>query len=235
MFEELVVSSEKPNRTHKRWAVAVSALAQSALWTILILVPLIYTEALPNGMLKTWIVAPSTPAAVRPGSSLKRPRARIIPLSHITAPRFVPKNVFRDAGGPPVEYTKPGDTGEPANNALIDLFRSPTLPAAPVISARENKAPIPVGGSVEAASLIHRVVPQYPEIARVTHVSGTIVLRAIIAKDGTVQELSYVSGPALLIKPAMDAVRQWSYRPTLLNGKPVEVETTIDVVFTLGS
>jgi hypothetical protein len=82
MFEELVVSSEKPNRTHKRWTVAVSALAQSALWTILILVPLIYTEALPNGMLRTWIVAPPAPAAVRPGSSLRRPRARIIPLSH---------------------------------------------------------------------------------------------------------------------------------------------------------
>jgi protein TonB len=213
----------------------VSALAQSALWTILILVPLIYTEALPNEMLKTWIVAPPTPAAVRPAASLKRSRARIIPLSHIAAPRFVPKHVYRDAGGPPVEYTEPGDASESADKALIDLFNSPLPPAPPVSSARENKAPIPVGGSVEAASLIHRVVPQYPEIARLTHVSGTIVLRAIIAKDGTVQELSYVSGPALLIKPAMDAVRQWSYRPTLLNGKPVEVETTIDVVFTLGS
>jgi protein TonB len=235
MFEELVVSSDKRNRTHKRWTVAVSALAQSALWTILILVPLIYTEALPNEMLKTWIVAPPTPAAVRPAASLKRSRARIIPLSHIAAPRFVPKHVYRDAGGPPVEYTEPGDASESADKALIDLFNSPLPPAPPVSSARENKAPIPVGGSVEAASLIHRVVPQYPEIARLTHVSGTIVLRAIIAKDGTVQELSYVSGPALLIKPAMDAVRQWSYRPTLLNGKPVEVETTIDVVFTLGS
>jgi periplasmic protein TonB len=235
MFEGLVVSSEKPSSTHKHWTVAVSALAQSALWAILVLVPLIYTEALPNGMLKTWLVAPPTPVTVRPAASLKRPRARIIPLSHITAPRLVPKHVYRDAGGPPVEYTEPGDTGESADNALIDLFRSPPPPAPPVSSARESKAPIPVGGSVEAASLMHRVVPQYPEIARLTHVSGTIVLRAIIAKDGTVQELSYVSGPALLIKPAMDAVRKWSYRPTLLNGKPVEVETTIDVVFTLGS
>jgi protein TonB len=235
MFKELVVSSEGPSKTHKRWTVAVSALMQSALWTILILVPLIYTEALPNGMLKTWIVAPPTPAAVRTAASLKRPRARIIPLSHIAAPRFVPKDVYRDAGGPPVEYTEPGDTVESADNALIDLFRSPSPPAPLVSSARESKAPIPVGGSVEAASLIHRVVPQYPEIARLTHVSGTIVLRAIIGKDGTVQELSYVSGPALLIKPAMDAVRQWSYRPTLLNGEPVEVQTTIDVVFTLGS
>ena len=88
---------------------------------------------------------------------------------------------------------------------------------------------------MEAASLINRVLPQYPEIAQVAHVSGTVVLRAIIARDGTVQELEYVSGPALLIKPAMDAVQRWRYRPTLLNGKPVEVETTIDVVFSLGN
>ena len=82
--------------------------------------------------------------------------------------------------------------------------------------------------------LINRVVPDYPKIAQVAHVSGTIVLHAIIAKDGSVQELTYVSGPPLLIKAAIDAVRQWRYKPTLLNNEPVEVETTIDVVFNLG-
>jgi protein TonB len=66
-------------------------------------------------------------------------------------------------------------------------------------------------------------------------VSGTVVLSAIIARDGTVRALAYVSGPALLIKPATDAVRQWRYRPTLLDGSAVEVETTIDVVFSLGN
>jgi protein TonB len=71
-------------------------------------------------------------------------------------------------------------------------------------------------------------------IAKTAHVSGTVVLHAVIAKDGTIQELQYVSGPPLLMKSAMDAVKQWRYKPTQLNGDPVEVDTTIDVVFTLG-
>ena len=116
----------------------------------------------------------------------------------------------------------------------LDLLRpaAPPEPPRPV----EQKPPqrIRQGGLVQAALLLNRIVPEYPAIARTAHVSGTIVLHAIIAKDGTVQELTYVSGPPLLIKAAMDAVRQWRYRPTMLNGGPVEVETTIDVVFNLG-
>ena len=76
--------------------------------------------------------------------------------------------------------------------------------------------------------------PVYPQIARTAHISGTVLLHAVIAKDGTIQELTYVSGPALLMRSAMDAVREWRYKPTLLNGEPVEVDTTIQVVFSLG-
>ena len=235
MFQELVVSGAMPGKTHKRWTIAVSALAQSALWAILILVPLLYTEALPNGMLKTLIVAPPTPVAATPATPARNTRRRIIPLKNITAPAFVPKHVDTEAGEPPIEYVDRESDNATASDALIDLFRSPGPPVPPVPPAKEDLRRISIGGNVEAAALIDRVVPQYPEIAILTYVSGTVELRAIIARDGTVQELEYVSGPALLIKPAMDAVRQWRYRPTLLNGKPVEVETTIDVVFSLGS
>jgi protein TonB len=82
--------------------------------------------------------------------------------------------------------------------------------------------------------MIRQVQPVYPQIAKTAHVQGTILLHAIIAKDGSVQELTYVSGPPLLMKAAQDAVREWRYQPTLLNGEPVEVETTISVIFTLG-
>ena len=82
--------------------------------------------------------------------------------------------------------------------------------------------------------IIRQVTPIYPPIAKTAHISGTVVLHAIIAKDGTIQELTYISGPPLLMRNAMDAVRQWRYNPTLLNGEPVEVDTTISVVFTLG-
>ena len=78
------------------------------------------------------------------------------------------------------------------------------------------------------------VQPVYPPIAKTAHISGTVVLHAIISKEGAIEKLEYVSGPPLLMKNAMDAVSQWRYRPTMLNGEPVEVDTTIDVVFTLG-
>jgi TonB family protein len=76
-------------------------------------------------------------------------------------------------------------------------------------------------------------IPVYPPLARQTHVQGTVVLRAIIARDGSVKELQYVSGHPLLIDSAMDAVRKWRYQPTFIDGKPVEVDTQIDVIFSL--
>jgi protein TonB len=93
---------------------------------------------------------------------------------------------------------------------------------------------IRVGGNVQAAALVRKVDPVYPPIAKTAHVSGTVVLHAIIGKDGSVQNLEYVSGPGLLMKSAMDAIKQWRYKPTMLNGEPVEVDTTISVVFSLG-
>jgi protein TonB len=99
---------------------------------------------------------------------------------------------------------------------------------------KPTQARIRVGGNVQAAKMLRQIQPVYPQIAKTAHVQGTVILHAIIAKDGSVQELQYVSGPPLLMKSAMDAVRQWRYQPTLLNQEPVEVDTTISVIFTLG-
>jgi protein TonB len=93
---------------------------------------------------------------------------------------------------------------------------------------------VKLGGDVEAAKLLHMVRPIYPPFARQARIQGTVVLSAIIGEDGRVEMLRYVSGPALLVQAALDAVRLWRYAPTLLNGRPVAVETTITVVFTLG-
>jgi TonB family protein len=93
---------------------------------------------------------------------------------------------------------------------------------------------IRIGANVTSAKLVHMVSPIYPPIAKTANVSGTVVLHCVIAKDGTMSDVTYVSGPPLLLKSAMDAVRQWTYQPTLLNGEPVEVDTTVSVVFTLG-
>ena len=86
---------------------------------------------------------------------------------------------------------------------------------------------------VTPAKLIKKINPAYPPLARQTRISGTVKLRAVIGADGSVQQLDLISGHPLLVKPALDAVWQWKYTPVLVDGEPVEIDTTIDVVFSL--
>ena len=114
----------------------------------------------------------------------------------------------------------------------------PAAPPPPPPPAKvEGKPPVPqrirVGANVQAANLIHKVTPVYPPLARQARIQGTVRFTAIIGKDGTIQNLQLVTGHPLLVAAAQEAVKQWQYKPTLLNGEPVEVVTQIDVNFTL--
>jgi periplasmic protein TonB len=100
-------------------------------------------------------------------------------------------------------------------------------------SLSPRPAPMRVGEGVMAASLIHNVQPLYPAIARAMHLSGTVRLRAIIGSDGSVRQMEVIGGNTLLVQSAVAAVREWRYRPTMLNGEPVEVETFVTVNFIL--
>ncbi|MGH9711949.1 MAG: energy transducer TonB [Candidatus Acidiferrales bacterium] len=93
---------------------------------------------------------------------------------------------------------------------------------------------IRVGSSAQAASITHMVQPVYPTLAKMQHVQGAVMLHAIIGRDGKIVNLEYLGGPPLLKDAAVDAVRQWIYKPTVLQGQAVEVDTTITVVFALG-
>ena len=233
MFDQLVVSGEM-QKTNKPWAVTLSALVQFLILGVMILIPLIYTEALPKGMLNTFLVAPAPPPPPPPPQPvvkvIKAPK--IINIQKMVAPTVIPKNIAVVKDEAPVIYTNSSDGVAGGTGGILGglIGSGPSAPPPP----KATPSRIRVGGSVEAASLINKVTPQYPPIAKTAHVSGTIVLHAVIAKDGTIQELQYVSGPPLLMKAAMDAVKEWRYKPTTLNGEPVEVDTTIDVVFTLG-
>jgi TonB family protein len=103
-----------------------------------------------------------------------------------------------------------------------------TEDALPVSSVR-----LRVGGNVQHTKLIHQPRPNYPALAKQAHIQGTVKLYAVISKRGTVANLDVISGHPLLVPAALEAVKQWVYEPTLLNGNPVEVETEIDVNFTL--
>jgi protein TonB len=115
--------------------------------------------------------------------------------------------------------------------SLPDAVRIPPPPvkdASPPPSKQAN-----IGGNLESANLIKRVPPVYPMLAKSMGVQGTVRFRATIGTDGTVHNIQLVSGNPVLVGAASDAVKKWVYRPTLLNGKPVEVTTQIDVNFSL--
>lgn len=200
----------------------------------MILLPLIYTEALPPAVIATILVAPLPPRAVAsipPRRAAKA--ARVINLSQLKAPASIPQRIYEGQDNEKVIYddfrsNTPEEQGNPLTN-IIGSSAAP-IPKAPATETKRIRV-----GTMEEASLLNKVLPEYPAIAKTARISGTIVLRAIIAADGSVRQLEYVSGPPLLMKAALDAVRQWRYKPLLLDGAPVEVDTTISVVFRLGN
>jgi periplasmic protein TonB len=234
MFDQLVVSGRQ-GKTHKPWSVALSAVIQAVILGVFILIPLLYTEVLPKAMLNTFLVAPAPPPPPPPPQQqVVKVAPKVINLQKMVAPTVIPKNIAVVKEEAPVVYTNNNEgVGGGTGNVLGGLIGSgPAGPPPPPPPATPQR--IRVGGQVEAASLVNKVEPQYPPIAKTAHVAGTIVLHAIIGKDGSIRELQFVSGPPLLMKSAMDAVKEWRYKPTMLNGEAVEVDTTIDVVFSLG-
>ena len=236
MFEEMVVSSPNPKKTNKPWTVFISMLFQVAFLSILILIPLIYTEALPKTMMATMLTAPPPPPAPAQVVHVK-PQAHLMDAGKLMAPKVIPKEVKiikEDAepdmsaigmtGGVPGGVAG-GSMGGVLGGVIGGMGGAPPKP--------KLGGPLKVGGNVQAARIVNRVQPVYPPLARQTRISGTVRLHAIIGKDGTIQSLEVLSGHPLLQQAALDAVRQWRYQPTLLNGDPVDVDTTIDVIFSL--
>ena len=243
MFEDMVVSTATSVKTNKPWTVILSFVFQAGFLAILILIPLIYTEALPKTMMATLLVAPPPPPPPPPPPVAQivhiKPQVHLIDAGKLVAPKVIPKDIKIIKEDAEPDMSAVGGVGVPGGVAGGSLGGAlggvvGGLGAAPP-PPKVTPSRIVRGGNVQAASLINKVTPNYPPLARQTRISGTVRLHAIIGKDGSVQSLTLESGHPLLVQAALDAVRQWRYRPTLLNGVPVEVDTTIDVIFSLGS
>jgi protein TonB len=240
MFDEMVISSPHPKGTNKWWTVLVSTAFQIAFLAILILIPLIYTEALPKTMLATMLTAPPPPPPPPPPPAAAqvvhvKPQAHLMDAGKLMAPKVIPKDIKiikedaePDMGAIGMAGGVPGGVAGGSMAGVLGGVIGGMAPPPPKL-----KGPLRVGGNVQAARIINRVQPIYPPLARQTRISGTVRLHAIIGKDGTIQQLEVLNGHPLLQQAALDAVRQWRYQPTLLNGDPVEVDTTIDVIFSL--
>jgi protein TonB len=241
MFDDLLESTVEKKKTNKGWAVILSGIVQTVILGVLILIPLIYTEALPKAMLSTLLIAPPPPPPPppppQPVKTIVKPVARLIQSGKLVQPRAIPKEVaiFKEAELPPdvINNTNAGGVfGGIPGQGIIGGSGGPALPPPPKAAA---PARIKQGGNVTAALLLNQTKPLYPALARQARIQGNVVLHAIIDKDGKVAQLEVMSGHPLLVQSALDAVKQWRYKPTLLNGDPVEVDTTITVTFTMGS
>jgi len=189
-------------------------------------------------MLSTLLIAPPPPPPPPPPPApvkvIVKPVARLIQSGKLMQPRAIPKEVavFKEAELPP-DVINPAQTngvfgGIPGQGLMAS---GPAIPPPPKAAAPSR---IKQGGQVTAASIITQTRPLYPALARQARIQGNVVLHAIIDKEGKVAQLEVISGHPLLVQSALDAVKQWRYKPTQLNGDPVEVDTTITVTFTMG-
>jgi periplasmic protein TonB len=237
MFSELLESTLVKKDTNKSWTVVLSTLVQTVILGVLVLMPLIYTEALPKTLLSTVLVAPPPPPPPppQPANPTVAPRVRLIQSGILHQPSAIPRIVvvFKEPELPPEVTNNTSMNGIFSNIPGQGLIgsNSPSLPSPP-----KPTGPVRIkqGGIVTAASILSQTRPVYPALARQAHIQGNVVLHAIIGKDGRVAQLEVMSGHPLLVQAALDAVKQWLYKPTLLNGDSVEVDTTITVTFTMG-
>jgi protein TonB len=249
MFEDSLLEYGGRGKTKKGWTVALSFIVQATILTVLVLIPLIYTEALPRTMGITMLMAPPPPPPPPPppAPAVVRVQPRIIQQpQEMVQPRAIPREIARiveDPLPPPgpvggvvggVAGGIPGGSSGGILGGIISAAPPPPPPPPPVEAAPPPPERVRVGGQVQSARLMNQARPVYPPLARQARVQGTVRLEAVINRDGVIEELKVVSGHPLLVQAALDAVRQWRYQPTMLNGVAVEVITTIDVNFTLG-
>lgn len=243
MFESsLLESGGKLKTKSSRWAIATFFLNTTAL-LIMVLIPIIYPAALPRTVLSSLIVAPppppSAPPVVKQTAAAAKTASTVPQLidNQLTTPRTIPThiNMIKDEGPVSTNMFVPGggDNTGGNGNVISSLFDTPK-PLAVVRPATQQK-PFKISGGVAKGYLEHQTRPVYPAIALASRTQGTVTLTAIISKSGTIENLRVLSGPQLLQRAAIDAVREWRYRPYMLNGDPVEVETQINVIFSLNN
>ncbi len=233
MFEDAVFESTGSIHTgSRRWMMATFALNGTVLLT-LVLIPLIYPEVLPTRS----HIMPLTPPPVPPTPppvlrELLHPMTGTSTTPVFAAP-ILPRPGAMTAVNPMISEGGPITIG--IGSAMPDSAASAfaNQRGAQVVHP-DVKGPVRVSSGVMDGIAILKTVPAYPAIAKAAGVQGVVTLQATVSKSGTIENLRVDNGPVMLRQAAVDAVKQWRYKPFLLNGEPVEVETTVNVVFSLG-
>ena len=220
----------------------MSFALEAVLLGVLVLIPLLFTEALPKTQLMTFLVAPPPPPPPPP------PAAAVPTVVHhvqtdlingqLRTPTKIPEKVqmIKEEEAPPMMASGgvvggvPGGIPGGQMGGVIGGIISSTPVAVPKVATPQR---VRVSQGVTQGLLIKKVQPNYPPLARQARIQGSVLLQAEISKDGTIENLRLISGHPMLAPSAIEAVKQWRYKPYILNGEPVEVETQITVNFTL--
>ena len=243
MFADSLLNHPWSGRSRRGWTTLISFAVQSLAACVLLLIPLLYTPGLPHLQFIAALVAPTPPPGVPASEPARRARETSSNMSRdgqIFAPPSVPKEIFEvdeTMAPPPVDLSGLSVSGGPGNsgarNGVLDsMGRGLPVVVLPPSPPTLSVPPARVSRMMEG-NLIYRVQPVYPPLARQARVQGIVVLRAMISREGKIENLQVVTGHPLLAKSAVDAVLQWRYRPYYLNSQPVEVETQVTVNFTL--
>ncbi len=235
-------------RKRRAFATTTSFIFNCVAIGIMLIIPLVFTDALPKAQLLTFLVAPPPPppppppAAAQVQKVVRQLETDMLSTGGLRTPTKIPTKVEmikEEEAPPPMAVTggvvggigiAGGQMGGVIGGIVNATSNMATPKFVPVVPQR-----IRISQGVTKGLLIHRVEPSYPPLARAARVQGDVVLSAVIDVNGQITNLQLVSGHPMLVPAAIAAVRQWRYKPYLLNGTPVEVETTITVIFSLTS
>jgi protein TonB len=250
MFEDSVLDNGGYGRSQWPWmGLVAQAGIVSGMFLVPLLSPQILSVMLPKALLYIPLkpvtpvevaVQPSRPAtaatahalvAARPAARVFRAPATIQPVANLIDPAGYEPPVFSSVRTDGDNAIRTGDGGP----GITGIGGVPTAPPPRPGETAKTEPPrrIRVGGEVLGAKILSRVNPVYPPLAKQARIQGLVKLEGVIAKDGTIEQLRLLSGHPLLAPAALAAVRQWRYRPTHLNGEPVEVVAPIEVHFIL--
>jgi protein TonB len=243
MFEDSLIESGGKLKTKRGKTSFVAFLLEAMIVGVMILIPLIFTEALPKTQMMTFLVAPPPPPpppppAAAPVHVVKQIQTDIV-NGELRTPTKIPQKVQmikEDEAPPPMMASAgvvggvPGGIPGGSMGGVIGSVLSSTPTVAPHIATPQR---VRVSSGVVQGLLVKRVNPVYPPLARQARIQGVVLLQAQISKEGRIENLQLISGHPMLAPAAIEAVKQWVYRPYLLNGEPCEVDTQVQVNFTL--
>ena len=249
MFSDSVLEFGEQKK-RKFFATTTSFIINILVIIVMLLIPLAFTEQLPTAQLLTFLVAPPPPPPPPPPAAepvqrvVRQVETDMLNNGALRTPTKIPQKIemIKEEEAPPpmpasggvVGGVPGGIPGGQMGGVIGSVISSSNLAAVPKFVPVAPQR-IRISAGVTKGMLIQRIEPTYPTLARAARVQGDVVLSAIISTSGQIENLQLVSGHPMLVPAAIAAVRQWRYKPYLLNGQPVEVETTITVIFTLSS